>query len=108
MEQHRCSNEQCLTWQRWNQLSKAEQTKEAWEAWLEYAQRLRLTRRTDAPEFAAETRGVSPALTVASSKGRGQKPAAATSKVVAASSTEKKQVKKKRVRSEESTASTPL
>ena len=81
MEQHRWSNEQCLTWQRWNQLSKAQQTKAAWEACGEYAQRLRLTRRTDAPDVPLATRSDSP-LTIASSKGRGQKPAHATSKGV--------------------------
>ena len=108
MEQHRWSNEQCLTWQRWNQLSKAEQTKAAWEACGEYAQRLRLTRRTDAPEVAPATRSDSP-LTVASSKGRGQKPAHATSQVVAASNAEKKKVKKHRERSEgSSSGATPV
>ena len=108
MEQHRWSNEQCLTWQRWNQLSKVQQTKAAWEACCEYAQRLRLTRRTDAPEVASANRSASP-QTVASSKSRGQKPATAVSPVVAASNAEKKKVKKHRERSEESSSgATPV
>ena len=104
MEQHRWTSEQCLAWQRWNKLSNTEQTQEEWERCLEYAQRLRLTRRTDVVDAAAE-RGASPALTVASSrKGRGQKPEDEMAKPAASSTEEKKKVKKKRQRSEESSS----
>ena len=99
MEQHRWTGEQCLAWQRWNKLSTTEQTQEEWERCLEYAQRLRLTRRTDVVDASAE-RGASPALTVASSrKGRGQKPGDEMAKPE-----EKKKVKKKSQRSEESSS----
>lgn len=55
MEQHRWSNETCLTWQRWNQLSKEEQEKDnSWNECKEYAQRMRLTRRTDVSEGTGE------------------------------------------------------
>ena len=74
MEQHRWSNETCLTWQRWNQLSKEEQEKDnSWNECKEYAQRMRLTRRTDVSEGTGEPRSTSPAMTVQSSRrGRGE------------------------------------
>ena len=61
MDQHKWSSERCLAWQRYNKLPQTEKDKEeSWTECLEYAQRMRLSRRTDVDGTLADDRGASP------------------------------------------------
>jgi hypothetical protein len=61
MDQHKWSSERCLAWQRYNKLPQTEKDKEeSWTECLEYAQRMRLSRRTDVDGTLADDREASP------------------------------------------------